>query len=119
MRGLAASLVLFIVACGSGSTSGSVAAKDYDRSCTSVADCTAVYVGVLSCCSQQPCPNAAIRLDKLATYMSDVSARMPAMCPSPVTPGTCRPPPQCQGRLNCSSGVCTLDEPPVDGATTD
>ena len=108
------------LACGKGaapSPGHSIAAKEFDQSCADVVDCFPIYEGVVSCCSTQPCPNAAIRQDNVAAYMAEVAARMPA-CTAPVTPGTCRPLPACTSeRVACAHGVCALESPAGDAAT--
>jgi hypothetical protein len=100
-------------ACGSGTPSHDAAApsrtvdtKGYSLSCTSVADCFAVYTGAIGCCGAG-CPNTAIRAVDLQKYMSTL-AQVPSC--------TIQPPcvsldPNCDGRLSCNAGVCEFDLP--------
>jgi hypothetical protein len=82
----------------------SVAAADYPRTCTSVADCVPVYEGQLGCCDQG-CANTAIRADAMALYAADVGRRTPICYPVP----PCVAPPQCPDRrVTCEGGVCGL-----------
>jgi len=103
------------VACG-GASSPAISAKDFDRVCAGVVDCFPVYEGVLSCCTDQRCPNAAIRQDNVAMYTTEVDARTP-MCTGPLTPGNCLPPSCAAGRAACVNGLCALEVPSADGAT--
>jgi hypothetical protein len=113
------SLLLFsAAACGGGAAKHSIAASEFDRACTDVVDCVPVYEGALSCCSNQPCSNAAIRQDALAIYAADVTARTP-MCQEPFTPGSCLPGPVCTGRVACTNGLCVLESPSGDGGARD
>ena len=82
----------------------SVTAADYPNTCTTVADCVAVYEGQLGCCGQG-CANATIRQDALAQYMADVGRREPICVPIP----PCIAPPQCPDRrITCENGTCGL-----------
>jgi hypothetical protein len=70
-RGGRAALLLVataITACGASSPPNSVAAKNYDRKCASVADCVPVYEGHVGCCGGGECPNTAIAQVALAKY---------------------------------------------------
>jgi hypothetical protein len=108
---LVAGLATLAAACGP--TSHAVAAKDYPRSCVDVIDCAPITEGVIGCCGLEACPNAAIRADALARYMSDLTERTPTCSPSP----PCAPPPTCAGgRIACTDGVCALLEPTKNDA---
>ena len=108
--------------CGSASShavdaasSHAVAAKDYPQSCADVIDCAPITEGVIGCCGLEACPNAAIRADAVARYMSDLDARTPHCIPEP----PCVALPPCMGgRIACTNGVCELLEP-NQGQTTD
>ena len=75
-------------ACGAGTPSHYVDTKGYSLSCTSVADCFAVYVGPVGCCGGG-CPNTAIRAVDLQKYMSAFDQAMKCSvqppCASPVS----------------------------------
>jgi hypothetical protein len=95
---------------------GSIAAKNYDRTCLSVADCVPVYEGPVGCCGGE-CPNTAIAQVALARYTMDVG--LAAACGGVQPP--CGPLPggnECpDGRVTCDNGVCILAMPPSDAAT--
>ncbi|HSZ81229.1 MAG TPA: hypothetical protein VLA14_03055 [Polyangia bacterium] len=96
-------------------SSHAVAAKDYPQSCADVIDCAPITEGVIGCCGLEACPNAAIRADAVARYMSDLDARTPHCIPAP----PCLALPPCAGgRIACTNGVCELLEP-SQGQTTD
>lgn len=81
--------------------------SDYDRSCESVTDCAAVYIGPLGCCDQ-PCPNAAVRTTAAERARNDVEAARECAGPTPPclpqTPGQCP-----DSRVLCEQGTCTLE----------
>lgn len=93
-------------ACGSGTPSHTVDTKGYSLSCTSVADCFAVYAGPVGCCGGG-CPNAAIRAVDLQRYMSALDQAAKCSVQPPCLP----PPSNCDGRLSCNNGVCAFDLP--------
>jgi hypothetical protein len=109
-----------IAACAADPPSSSVAAKNYDRTCASVADCIPVYEGHVGCCGEGACPNTAIAQSALAKYMVDLGRA--ATCggvqpPCPVI-DSMRPGGGCQGgRVACDSGICMLKMLPSDAAT--
>jgi hypothetical protein len=89
---------------GDGGGPPAVSAADYSQSCTDVADCVAVYLGVPGCCDI-PCPNAAISASDLPRYMTDLDHVTPVCFPRP----PCAPPEACtNGRIACDNGACTL-----------
>ena len=103
-RPLPVALLLALAGCGSPAPH-SIAAADYDQTCQAVVDCVPVAEGTIGCCGLESCPNAAIRQDALAGYMSDLAARTPHCTPEP----PCAPPPvDCSGRVACTNGVCAL-----------
>jgi len=106
-----------ITACGASSRPTSVAAKNYDRKCGSVADCVPVYEGPVGCCGVSGCPNTAISQVALAKYTFDFSRATNCggmqACPN----GTRLGGNACQdGRVACDNGVCILAMPPSDAA---
>jgi hypothetical protein len=109
-----------ITACGASSPPGSVAAKNYDRKCASVADCIPVYEGHVGCCGGGDCPNTAIAQVALSKYTMDLS--LAASCgggrpPCPHIGGTSPGGNACQdGRVACDNGICILAMPPSDAA---
>lgn len=108
-----------IAACAADPPPSSVAAKNYDRRCVSVADCVAVYEGHVGCCGGGACPNTAIAQVALAKYSVDLIRA--AACgntqpPCPVI-DVVRPGDACQGRVGCDNSVCTLAILPNDAAT--
>jgi len=109
-----------ITACGASSPPTSVAAKNYDRTCLSVADCAPVYEGYVGCCGGGHCPNTAIAQVALAKYTADLSLAAACgggqqACPT----GDARPGGnECQGdRVACDNGACILAMPRSDAAT--
>jgi hypothetical protein len=118
-----AALLLFafaIVACAPDPPPSSIAAKNYERKCASVADCVPVYEGHIGCCGGGECPNTAIAQVALATYTAD--AARAATCAGGQPPCTgvdvTRPGDGCQGgRIACDNGICTLKMLPSDAAT--
>jgi len=90
---------------------------NYDRRCTSVADCFPVYEGLVGCCGGS-CPNTAIRQDALTKYMSDVDRVSAASCngvrpPCGINPFCDRQP----GRVACNRGICQLEAASADAAS--
>jgi hypothetical protein len=125
---LGVSLLLAACAGADGPQAGTISTKDYDLSCTSVADCVPVSEGMLGCC-QVTCPNAAVPKAVLAKYDADLKRIMacppnvmcggtPPGCPAP---GTCNGPPFCAGggRITCDNGACALATPSADAATSE
>jgi hypothetical protein len=106
-----------ITACGASSPPSSVAAKNYDRKCASVADCVPVYEGLVGCCGGGQCPKTAIAQVALAKYTAALS--LAATCGGVQPPCGTRPGGnECQdGRVECENGVCILAMPPNDAAT--
>src|ERR1700746_901531 len=49
-----------VVACAPDPPTSSIAAKNYERKCASVADCVPVYEGHIGCCGGGECPNTVI-----------------------------------------------------------
>ncbi|MGH7298270.1 MAG: hypothetical protein ACRELB_25245 [Polyangiaceae bacterium] len=89
-----------VVACGSKSGGGGscvdVSASNYDTSCQSASDCTAITAGHL-CSPACICPNALINASGLAQWQKDVSGLTSA------TPCECPP----SGAVpSCVSGTC-------------
>jgi hypothetical protein len=93
-------------ACGSGTPAHYVDTKSYGRTCTTVADCFAVYEGPVGCCGGG-CPNTAIRADLLPKYMSAFDEAMKCSVQPPCPPPD---PSLCVGRLSCDNGVCQLEQ---------
>jgi hypothetical protein len=105
-----------IAACSASSPPSSVAAKNYDRRCASLADCVAVYEGQVGCCGGGGCPNTAIAQVALAKYNVDLARA--GTCSGVQPPCPNRLPVACQdGRVACDNGVCTLAVVPSDAAT--
>jgi hypothetical protein len=77
---------------------GVIRASDYDQSCKTTPDCTAVVEGD-TCAMQCDCPNATINQTALAKY-HPVYAGSPIICPCPLL-----------GVPTCISGVCTMCPP--------
>ncbi|SRR5260221_13671119 len=103
--------------CGSDASKGSIAAKNYDRKCTSVADCFPVYEGPVGCCGGA-CPNTAIRQDALTKYMSDFDRAVTSVCHGLIPP--CPAGPICDqemGRVTCDNAVCQLEGPSADAGS--
>lgn len=108
-------LVVMMALSGCSSSDHSVEASEYSRSCSTAADCTAIYQGTLGCCGSESCPNAAISSRDSAKYMSDYNARTPSCSPPP----PCAPlplPGSCTGTVACESGSCVF-VPSDDGST--
>jgi hypothetical protein len=107
-----------VVACANRPPS-SIAARNYDRKCASVADCVPVYEGHVGCCGGGDCPNTAIAQVVLAKYTAALALAatcggVPPPCPDITRPGGNA----CQaGRVACENGVCILATPPNDAAT--
>jgi hypothetical protein len=81
---------------GGPSCTTSIYAAQYDQSCASDADCTAVYSGPL--CGECYCPNSAINRSAITAYASDTARGEPGgMCGCPLIP-----PAMCLG------GACIL-----------
>ena len=86
--------------------------SDYDRTCTTVSDCAAVYIGPVGCCGGG-CPNVAVRASVAQKAMNDVQAA--AQCNGSVRP-PCGSGAACnEGRVQCNAGLCELTGLP-DGA---
>lgn len=68
---LLAVLLPYGATCGSSSPSHVLAAKNYDRKCTTVADCVPIFEGTVGCCGPG-CPNTAISAASLPKFMSDL-----------------------------------------------
>jgi hypothetical protein len=102
------SLLSLLAGCGAESTSHVLAAKNYDRTCTSVADCFPVYEGPVVC-GVGGCPNAAIRQDALAKYTVDFHRA--SVCPAnhPPFDGDTGGPSCPEGRVACENAVCQLE----------
>lgn len=85
---------------------------DYDRSCTSVLDCDAVFFTEMPCGSPH-CPNAAVRATEAGRVNGDVNNLLlrssPQSCPIP--------PPRapCTGRVLCVDNLCQFVDEPQDG----
>lgn len=77
--------------------SGAIDASDYDQSCTTDADCVAVYTG--SVCGGCFCPNGAVGSKGFAAYQTDWNAYGPpaSVCFCPLLPTPV-----------CTGGVCTM-----------
>lgn len=106
-----------ITACGASSPPTSVAAKHYDRTCLSVADCVAVYEGPVGCCDGPGCPNTAISQVAHSKYTIDYSRATNCACPGGAAGhnggiGGCP-----DGRVACDNGICMLATLPGDAAT--
>jgi hypothetical protein len=92
-------------------------AKNYDRTCASVADCMAIIEGTAGCCGFGiTCPNAAISQGALPQYMSDVQLATTCAIQPPCTPPNQGP---CSGRIACTAGMCALETPTADAASAD
>ena len=113
---LCAALALTLAGCGGAAPSNHlIEAKNYDRSCASVADCSPVFEGTLGCCGLAlTCPNTAISVNALAKYTSDVdrATKCEALSTCPARGG----PNPCTGRVTCQSGTCALEMPSFDAA---
>jgi hypothetical protein len=103
-------LLLLAAACG-GNKGGSIAAKDYDRSCVRSSDCVAVHEGSFTSCQQTPaCANASINKSEDYRYAMAVEA-MTAPCPPPDLS-------TCLGwELTCPAGTCVFEDPTTDGGS--
>ena len=92
-------LAVAIAGCHSGGSlseqtqNHSIAASEFQQSCTVDADCVAVYEGTLTCCGGS-CPNAAVNQVGYSAYASAVASRTPM----------CNPEPPCAA-LSCLSGA--------------
>src|SRR5260221_12145025 len=108
-----------ITACGASSPPTSVAAKNYDRKCGSVADCVPVYEGLVGCCGGGQCPNTAIAQVALAKYTAALGLAATCTGVQPPCPDITRPGGNgCQvGRFTCDNGIFILAMPPSDAAT--
>ncbi len=85
---------------GSGGTNAQIRASDFDQSCTTAADCAAVFEGPI--CKPCPCENAAIAKKDAEKY---ASTKAGADCPpqGDVACAPCVPP-----ILECTAGKCAL-----------
>ena len=99
-----------------------ISAASYDHSCASVADCAVVTEGQLSCCRAE-CPNSVIAQAALTAYTNDLTKATEIACSAiaiagcdggALFPDGCQ-----QGRVACQAGLCVLDLPGADGATSD
>jgi hypothetical protein len=112
-------LALTLAGCGGAAAPPShlIEAKNYDRSCASVADCVPIFEGTLGCCGLgATCPNAAISADALPKYASDAqrasTCMVPSACPDIII--------RCAaGRITCTEGTCALEQPPSDASAAD
>jgi len=82
----------------------SIAASEFQQSCTVDSDCVPVFQGTLSCCGGS-CPNAAVNQVGYSAYESAVAIRTP----------TCNPEPPCavtdvfcKSAAICAGGTCAF-----------
>jgi hypothetical protein len=86
---------------GSSGTNAQIRASDFDQSCTTAADCAAVFEGPI--CKPCPCENAAIAKKDAEKY---ASTKAGADCPpqeGDVACAPCLPP-----IMACNAGKCAL-----------
>jgi hypothetical protein len=122
-RGRATTLlaVAALSACAAHPAATSIAAKSYDRQCSTAADCVGVYEGQVGCCYANACANAAISQSAAATYFADLSRAATVSCGSgpqcPVIdfdrPGGC------PGGVACDEGLCTFHQAASDAAPSE
>lgn len=77
-------------------------ASDYDTSCTTASDCSAVFLGN-ACTATCACENAVISSSSLAAYQADYKSASDGgsiVCPCPPI----QPPSCCKGK--CVVGTC-------------
>jgi len=91
----------------------SIAASEFQQSCTVASDCVAVYQGTLSCCGGS-CPNAAVDQVGYGAYASAVASRTPICNPEP--PCAAVTDVYCKSGAICSNGICQFSPAGTDDA---
>lgn len=108
-------------ACASRPAAISIAAKSYDRECSTAADCVGVYEGHVDCCYANACANAAISQSAATNYDADLSRAAAVSCGSgPQCPIIdLDRPGGCPGSVACDEGLCTFHPAASDAATSE
>lgn len=91
----------------------SIAASEFQQTCTVASDCTPVYEGTLNCCGGG-CPNAAVNQVGYEAYWSAYESRTPTCNPQP----PCAPAGAlaCRSVATCLNGTCVFAPHGTDDA---
>jgi hypothetical protein len=85
----------------------------YDRTCVTLFDCQAVYVGPVGCCSI-PCANTALSLAGVNLLTADIADEVASKCQ--LEEVRCPAVPRCAaGGVDCVTGACVYTPPQGDG----
>jgi len=109
-------LLLAAGGCGGGGTTHSIAASEFQVSCSIDADCVSVYEGTIGCCGGG-CPNAAINKASTTAYDAALASRTPQCSPAPPCADFARP--ICPTAAICDNGTCAYAQLGADAAASD
>jgi hypothetical protein len=115
--GMLLCLACLLGACSSSSSSShTVSADEFNRSCTVDADCVAVYEGPIGCCGPG-CSNAAVNTASYNAYQTAVTARQPTCAVAyPCGLWTNE---ICRAGATCAGGTCAFRDLSTDASSSD
>jgi len=107
---------------GCNSDTHTIAASEFQQSCSADSDCVPVYQGTIGCCGVGgSCPNAAVNQVGYSAYESAVANRIPTC--SPARPCALLTSADiaiaCRAGAICSNGTCTFEQTGTDAAGAD
>jgi len=105
-------LIAAISGCNSGGNH-SIAASEFQQSCSVDSDCVPVYEGTLGCCGA--CANAAVNQVGYTAYQKAASDRRPTCNVQPPCPAFTDV--LCKAGAICSNGTCAFEHVEPDAST--